>query len=69
MANYGKIKRVELPQSHIAMAVEGNWNLEEWEGIEKEKGGTEKLRREIVERLDEDNALEGKMTQNRHLYL
>ena len=29
MANYGKIKRVELPQSHIAMAVEGNWNLEE----------------------------------------
>jgi len=33
MANYGKIKRVELLWSCIAMAVEGNGNLEEQEGI------------------------------------
>jgi len=29
MANYGKIKRVETLWSCIAMAVKGNWNLEE----------------------------------------
>jgi len=29
MANYSNIKRVELPWSCIAMAVEGNWNPEE----------------------------------------
>jgi len=28
IANYSKIKRVEPPWSCIAMAVEGNWNLE-----------------------------------------
>jgi len=29
MANHSKIKRVASMQSHIAMAVEGNWTLEE----------------------------------------
>ena len=29
MANYNKIKRVKLPQSHIVAAVEGNWNPKE----------------------------------------
>jgi len=29
IAKYSKIKRVEPLQSYIAMAVEGNWNLEE----------------------------------------
>jgi len=28
IANYSKIKRVELLQSYIATAVEGNWNPE-----------------------------------------
>ena len=42
MANYGKIKRVKLPQSCITMAVEGNCNLEEQEGIEEVERETEK---------------------------
>ena len=29
MANYSKIKKIKLPQSHIAMAVKRNQNLEE----------------------------------------
>jgi len=69
MANYGKIKRVKPPQSHITMAVEENWNLEEQEDIEKVERGTEKLRREAAGRLDKDNMLKDKMTQNHHLYL
>ena len=69
MANYGKIKRVKPPQSYIIIAVEGNRNLEEQEGIEEIERGTKKLRRETVGRLDEDNALENKITQNYHLYL
>jgi len=62
MANYGKIKRVKPPQSCIATAVEGNWNLEEQEDIKEIERETKKLRREVVERLDEDNMLESKMT-------
>jgi len=69
MANYGKIKRVKPPQSHITMAVEENRNLEEQEDIEKVERGTEKLRREAAGRLDKDNMLKDKMTQNHHLYL
>jgi len=37
-------------------------NLEEQEDIEKIERRTEKLRREAVERLDKDNALESKIT-------
>jgi len=44
------------------VAVEGNWNLEEQEDIEEVERRTEKLRRETVGRLDEDNALESKTT-------
>jgi len=69
MANNGKIKRVKPLQSRIAIVVEGNWNLEEQEDIEEVESGIEKLRREAVGRLDKDNALEGKMTQNCRLYL
>ena len=69
MANYSKIKRVEPPQSHIAMAVEGNWNLEEWEDIKEVERRTEKLRREAAGRLDEDNMLKSKTTWDRHLCL
>ena len=42
------------------MAVEGNWNTEEWEDIEEIKRRTGKLRRGVAGRLDEGNALEGK---------
>jgi len=69
MANYSKIKRVELLQCCIAMAVKGNWNLKEWESIEKVERGTEKLRREAAGRLDEDNVLESKAIRNPHLCL
>jgi len=51
------------------MAVEGNWNLEEQEDIKEVERGTEKLKREVTRRLDKDNVLESKMTQNHHLYL
>ena len=69
MANYSKIKRVELPQSRIIMVVEGNWNPEEWEDIEEVEKGIEKLRKEAEERLDKDNGLEDKTTQDRYLHL
>jgi len=49
--------------------VEGNWNLEEQEDIEELEKRTEKLRRKAVGRLDEDNALESKTTQDRYLHL
>jgi len=44
------------------MAVEGIWNLEEQEDIEELGRRTEKLRREAVGRLNEDNVLENKTT-------
>jgi len=69
MANYSKIKRAELPRSRIAMAVEGNWSPEEWEGIEEVKRRTEKLRKEAAGRLDEDNVLESKMAWDHRLRL
>jgi len=69
MANYSKIKKVEPPWSHLVMAVEGNWNTKEWEDIEEVKRRTEKLRKEVAERLDEGNALEGKTAQDCHLCL
>jgi len=51
------------------MAVEGNWNLEDQADIEEVERRTEKLRREIAERLDENNTLEGKVTQDYRLHL
>jgi len=64
IANYSKIKRVEPPWSCITMVVEGNWNLEEQENIEVVERRTEKLRREAAGRLDKDNVLKSKMTQD-----
>jgi len=69
MANYSKIKRVEPPWSRIVTVVEENWNLKEQEDIEEVERRTEKLRKEAVERLDEDNALKSKITRDRHLCL
>jgi len=51
------------------MAVEGNWNTEEWEDIEEVKRRTGKLRREVVGRLDEGNTCESKTAQDRCLCL
>jgi len=69
MANYSKIKRVEPLWGHIAMAVEGNWNLEEQKDIEEVERRTEKQKRETAGRLDEDNVLESKTTRDHHLCL
>jgi len=51
------------------MAVEGNWNLEEPEDIEKVERRTKKQRREAVGKLDKDNVLESKTTRDRCLHL
>jgi len=51
------------------MAVEGNWNTEEWEDIEEVKRRTGKLRREVVGRLDKGNTCESKTAQDRRLCL
>jgi len=69
MANYSKIKRVEMSQSRIATAVEGNWNTEEQKDIAEVKRRTEKLRRGVAGRLDEGNMLGSKMAQDRYLCL
>ena len=69
MADYIKIKRVKLIQSCIATAVEGNQIPEEWEDIEEVKREIEKVRKKTKGRSDEDNVLEGKMTQDHYLLL
>ena len=69
MANYSKIKRVEPPWSHFVMAVEENWNLEEQGDIKEVERRLEKLRRELARRLDKDNVLKSKTTQDRYLCL
>jgi len=69
MANYSEIKRVVPPQSRLVTAVGGNWKVEEWECIGEVRGRTGKLRREVVGRLDEGNAPENKMAQDRCLCL
>ena len=69
IANYIKIKRVESAQSHIAITVEENWTLEEWESIEDTGRGIRKLEREIERRIDKDNTLESKTTWDYHLFL
>ena len=69
MANYSKIKRIELMWSCIGTIVGGNWNLKNQKDIEKLGRRTEKLRSEAARRLDEDNMLESKTTQDHHLCL
>jgi len=49
------------------MAVGGNWKIEGWEGIEKVRGKTRKLRREVVGRLNEGSMHENKTAQGRRL--
>jgi len=45
------------------MAVGGNWKIEGWKGIEKVRGKTRKLRREVVGRLNEGSMHENKTAQ------
>jgi len=51
MVNYSNIKKVELTWSHIAITIEGNWDLEKQENIErcsvKSKEVEERGRREV----------------------
>ena len=54
MANYNEIKRVVPSRSRLVVAVGGR---------------TGKLRREVVRRLDEENAHENKIAQDRRLCL
>ena len=69
MANYSKIKRIKPMWSCVGIVVGGNWNLEDQKDIEELRRRTKKLRSEAVERLDEDNMLESKTTQDHHLCL
>jgi len=62
MANYSKIKRVVPLRSRLTIAVEENWKIEGWEGIEEVRGRTRKLRREVVGRLDKGSVHENKTT-------
>ena len=54
MANYNEIKRVVPSRSRLVVAVGGR---------------TGKLKREVVRRLDEENACENETAQDRHLCL
>jgi len=66
MANYSKIKKVKLLQSRIVIAIEGNWALEEWEDIKEIEKGIEKVKRDTEGKLNEDNMLKSKTTQDHH---
>jgi len=69
MANYIKIKRVELMQSCIATTVEENWILEKCDDIGEVMDKIRKLEREVEGRIDKDNALESKTTRDHCLLL
>jgi len=69
MANYSEIKRVVPSRSRLVTVVGGNRRVEEWEYIGEVRGRTGKLRREVVERLDEGNMYENKTAQDRYLCL
>ena len=61
MANYIKIKRDESMQSCITTTTRGNWVLEKQENIESVVRRLEKLKREVKEGPNKDNALKSKM--------
>jgi len=61
MANYIKIKRDESMQSCITTTIRGNWVLEKQENIESVVRRLEKLKREVKEGPNKDNALKSKM--------
>ena len=46
----------------IANATGGDWNLEKWEDVEETVERLGESRREVEERIDEDNVLESKIT-------
>ena len=69
MANYIKIKRVELMRSCIGTTVEENWVLEKCDDIGEVMDKIRKLEREVEGRIDKDNALESKTTRDRCLLL
>ena len=69
MANYIKIKRGMLMQNCLTTAMARNQILEEWEDIEDVEKRIEKLRREVEERSNEGNILEGKTTWESHFLL
>jgi len=60
MAKYSEIKRVVPLQSCLVTAVGKSQKVKEWECIAKVRGRTGKLRREVVGRLDKENACENK---------
>jgi len=63
MAKYSEIKRVIPSQSHLVIVVGKSQKVEEWECIAEVRGRTGKLRREVVGRLDKENAHENKMAK------
>jgi len=69
MANYSKIKRGKLTQSCITTTVEGNWVLERWDDIEEVVNRIRKLEKEAEGRINKNNTLESKTTQDYHLFL
>jgi len=62
MANYIKIKRIELTRHYITTTVKGNWVLEKWDDIGEVINRIRKLKREVEGRIDKDNMLERKIT-------
>jgi len=62
MANYIKIKRIELARHYITTTVKGNWVLEKWDDIGEVIDRIRKLKREVEGRIDKDNMLERKIT-------
>jgi len=62
MANYIKIKRIELTRHYITTTVKGNWVLEKWDDIGEVIDRIRKLKREVEGRIDKDNMLERKIT-------
>jgi len=53
-----------LTRCHIATTVEGNWVLEKWDDIGEVVDRIRKLERVVEGRIDEDNVLESKTTQD-----
>jgi len=69
MANYSKNWKNKSSLRLYCNAMEGNWNLEKQEGVEKIVEKLEKSEREVREKIDEDSMLKSKITQDYCLFL
>ena len=56
-------------KNSIANILEGDWGSRIWWGVEGVEEGLERSGKEVEERIDEDNMLKNRLTQDQHFSL